>query len=85
MISIQIDSLESIFFKMTFELCNDDDDDDDDSDNRESIFSLTLMYSIGQTAVASIPPAIQPADMAKKGFFFFGLVSAIVPVNAVDE
>ena len=30
----------------------------------------TLMYSIGQTAVASIPPATQPALMANKGFFF---------------
>ena len=33
--------------------------------------SRTLIYSIGQTAVASTPPAIQPADMAKSGLFFF--------------
>eukprot|EP00977_Amphora_coffeiformis_P010002 scaffold2347_cov173-Amphora_coffeaeformis.AAC.3 len=31
---------------------------------------LTLMYSMGHTAVASIPPAMHPADMAKRGFFF---------------
>ena len=30
----------------------------------------TLMYSMGHTAVASIPPAMHPAVMAKYGFFF---------------
>jgi hypothetical protein len=30
------------------------------------------MYSMGQTAVASIPPAIHPADKASRGCLFFG-------------
>lgn len=30
------------------------------------------MNSIGQTQVASMPPAIQPAAIGVHGFFFFG-------------
>ena len=37
--------------------------------------ALTLIYSIGQTTVVSIPPAIQPAVMARKGLRF--LVSSL--------
>lgn len=43
--------------------------------------SLTLMYSMGQTAVASIPPAIHPADMANHGFFFFGFVDSAMVIS----
>jgi hypothetical protein len=35
---------------------------------------LTLMYSIGQTHVASTPPAMQPAVMAVKGLFLVDMV-----------
>jgi hypothetical protein len=36
-----------------------------------------LMNSIGQTAQASIPPAMHPADMGKRGFTFFLVVAMI--------
>jgi hypothetical protein len=32
----------------------------------------TLMYSMGQTAVASMPPATHPADKASNGCLFLG-------------
>jgi hypothetical protein len=35
------------------------------------------MNSIGQTAQASIPPAIHPADIGKRGFVFL-LVAAMI-------
>jgi len=40
----------------------------------------TLIYSIGHTAVASMPPAIHPADMANKGLFFC-LVDMVIKVS----
>jgi hypothetical protein len=46
------------------------------SARRQKIKYLTLMYSIGHTAVASIPPAIHPADMGKRGFVF--LLAAMI-------
>jgi hypothetical protein len=36
------------------------------------------MYSIGQTEVASMAPAIHPADMARKGLFFFVWVVVVM-------
>lgn len=37
----------------------------------EKKYSNQNLHSIGQTAVASIPPAIHPATMGISGFFFF--------------
>jgi len=49
--------------------CGDGNGDDDLS----SVLLLTLIYSMGQTAVASIPPAIHPAAMGSKGLFFLSV------------
>jgi hypothetical protein len=37
----------------------------------DKIHNHQNLHSIGQTAVASIPPAIHPATMGISGFFFF--------------
>ena len=49
-----------------------DYEDDVMGQQRPNLLPLTLMYSMGHTAVASMPPAMQPADMASRGFFFWG-------------
>jgi hypothetical protein len=42
---------------------------------------FTLMYSMGHTAVASIPPATHPAAMGRRGFFFFSLVGMLLELD----
>jgi len=38
------------------------------------------MYSMGHTTVASMPPAMHPADMASSGLFFC-LVDMVNPIS----
>jgi hypothetical protein len=54
-----------------------------DFEKSSSQSALTLMYSIGQTQVASMPPAMHPAAIARIGLLFFVSAISFVPLRAV--